>query len=109
MFFIGRSVFGHEVNTTNWEVWVGAIMTIGGGIWSWIDKTLAEDQKLSLIRTIMASAGAVVIASGKVDEVTWTNITGLVVVLMTFILGRVIKTKDANIASGDIPVSALKK
>lgn len=108
-FFVGRSFFGHTVTVDNWQVWVGALMIIIGGIWSWVRKELPEDQKISLIRTILASVGAVVIASGKVDELVWTNIVGVVIILAQFFIGQMIKTKDNKVANGLIAKDSLRK
>lgn len=99
-FLFGKNVFGTTLDSTTWEIWVGALLTLGSTIWGIVDKTSTIEAVQSGLRSVFTVGGGILVAMGKLTGQTLDSVVGLIAPIVTFLYSALSKQKNAQIASG---------
>lgn len=107
-FLIGHKLFNQAVDAPTWEIWGGALLSLGSLVWSVVDKSLGIEMLQTTIRQVLTAAGGILIASGKLDSARVESIVGFVLAALPFLYGILSRKKSASIITGKISVDKLK-
>ncbi len=97
-FLIGHHFLGVTVDAAWWDVFVGSILTLVGGIWSWVDKELDTEKKISLVRNAIVFIGGLLVSAGVIGDSLLQQVLGLLAAILPFILGNYLRGKVKNTA-----------
>lgn len=82
VFLIGKNIFGTLIDQSLWEMLVGTIMTIGGLIASFVERTTTVEIIQSGLSVLVKSASALLLAFGvlksSVDVEVWLPLVAIV-------------------------------
>ena len=92
-FLVGHHFLGTTVDAPYWDVFTGGIMAIVAGVWSWRDKLLSTEQKVSFARSTITFIAGIVVSAGWLTDNTVNTILGVITAIMPFIIGSVLKGK----------------
>jgi len=104
-YIIGHNVFGHQVNSSTWQIIAGAIITATGTLWGIFDKTAGIEAIQSGVRSVIVSIGGLLTAAGVLTGETLDAILGLVAAVIPALQSHLSKVKVQQIASGSLQVT----
>ncbi len=108
-YLIGHNLFGLAIDSTSWQIWLGAIVTVASTVWGVVDKSTGIEQLQSALRSIVISVGGLFVAAGKLSQNTLDAILGLLVAVVPMIQSQTSKVKNQQIAMGSIAPTAAGK
>lgn len=106
-YLVGHNVLGIAIDSSNWQIIAGTIMTIGGAGWGIVEKTATIESVESAVRSAIVAGSGVLVAAGKLSENTAIQITGLITAVMPLIQSALSKAKAKQVAQKVIAPSAV--
>lgn len=106
-YLVGHNLFGLAVDSTSWQIWVGAAVALGSIIWGIVSKSAGIEQIQSAVRSIIISIGGLFVAAGKLNGNTLDAILGLITAILPVIQSYTSKLKVQQMAAGTL-VPAIK-
>lgn len=108
-FFIGRKIFGTNIDPNNWQTAIAGITVIASFVWGILDKTANIEMWQSGLRTIITFIGGIFIAKGSLNTEQLATILSGVLTAVPLIYGLLSKQKSSMLASGKLQLSTLKQ
>jgi len=105
---LGKNIGGTVVDQNLTQMVLGVALGLAGLIWSFIDQTSTLESFQATIMNAFLFVGGLLVSSGKLSAeklATWGGIVSMLAALIYPILSR---KKSQAIASGTIPIEALK-
>jgi uncharacterized membrane protein len=105
-YIVGKNLFGHAVDSSTWQIIVGAAVTVASTIWGIVTKTANVEGVESAVRSVITSIGGLLASAGVISGDNLNAILGLVTALAPFLQSVLSKSKNQQIASGTITPTA---
>ena len=106
---IGKNIFGHAVDSNNYEIVAGAIITVASTIWGIVDKSAGIEQIQSAVRSVIISIGGIFVSSGLIKGDTLNSFLGLATAIIPVIQSYTSKVKVQQMVSGQVAATATGK
>lgn len=105
-YLLGKQILGSVVDQ-NWLIIVitGAV-TLASVIWGIVSKDIAAEQVASGLRSVIMSVGMIFVASGKLSTNNLEQVALIVVTVIPFILSKLNRDTNKEIANPNNPVTA---
>lgn len=103
---IGHNLFGAVVDASIWQEIVGGSVALGAAIWGVVDKSGNVEGLQSAVRSFLAAAGSLLVASGKISGDTLNGIIALVSLLIPILLSGLGKAKVVQINNGTLTTNS---
>lgn len=108
-FFLGKSLFGHNVDNVLLNEIIGIVMGVVSVVWSVLDKTASVEMVQGALRQTITFVGGFLIGAGYVTNQGVQSILGLATALGPFIQGYLARVKNTQLHNGTINTQQLKK
>lgn len=99
---VGHNLFGASVDASLWQEIAGGVIALGAAIWGVVDKSGTIDALQSAIRSFIASAGSLLVMSGKITGDTLNAIIAIITMLIPILWSHLGRAKVVNIANGSL-------
>lgn len=107
-FIAGKYLFGTVVDENIAVGITGAVISVASTAWGFVDKTVTQEMFQSTLRSIVATFGPLLVASGKITNQTVEFITLSISTLVPIAWSNSEATKNQNIAEGKTAIADLK-
>ena len=101
-FFVGKTIFGTEVNSEVWQGWLGGALALVSTVWGIVSKDATVESVQSGLRSFIVVAGGILIALGKLKSETLEAILGVIAAIIPFLYSTLSKQKTAQLANGTL-------
>lgn len=106
--FIGKSLFGAEIDQNTWELVMGVVLSLVGTVWSIVDKTVTIEKIQGTVRHVISVIGGALVASGKISAEHLELILGVILAIIPLVQGYFSRKKVQALESGKYSVNQLK-
>lgn len=104
-YLIGKSLFGHGIDSQAFQLIAGCVLAIVGTLWGMFSKSAAVDAKLSAFRSAIQLVCGLFVSLGVINEQTQESIMAIVPAVITVLQGHTGRTKALQIADGTVGVN----
>lgn len=101
-FLIGHNVFGKPLDSSTSEIIIGAVLSLIGIIWGFVDKTTTIDTGLSALRSVLLVLGGLGVSWGLISSNVFEAISGFTLSLIPILQSIFSKQKVKQLATGII-------
>ena len=105
---IGKAFFGITVDVNVIEAVIGIVLSVGGIVWGFVDKSINVESLQSLLRNLAATLGGLLIGGGRNElALTITNVIGVLIAIVPLFAAFLDHAKSAKLARNEIEVRKL--
>lgn len=101
-YLVGHNLLGVAIDSSTWQIILGAVVAVGSTIWGIVDKTAGIEQIQSAIRSVIISLGGILVAAGKLKGEVLEAIVGLVTAALPLLQSYTAKAKVVQMAAGTL-------
>lgn len=106
-FLLGKNLFGTAIDESLWQEIVGAAMIVISLIMTVLNKSSTVEMIEGFVRQLITALGGLLTGLGIVKEETYQAISGIIAVILPYVLSLLGKKKNQEIATGALGVKDL--
>lgn len=106
-FLLGKNLFGATIDEVIWQMIVGVVMIIISLVMTIVNKTSGIEMIEGLVRQLLTALGGLLTGLGIVQEEAYQSISGIIAIVLPYILSLLGKKKSQDVATGELPLKAL--
>ena len=105
---IGKAFFGITIDVNVIEAVIGIVLSVGGIVWGFVDKSINVESLQSLLRNLAATLGGLLIGGGRNElALTITNVIGVLIAIVPLFAAFLDHAKSEKLARNEIEVRKL--
>lgn len=107
-FLIGKNFFGSVLDASIWEQLVGAVLSIGTMVYSFIKRESTIEGFQTTIRGVLVFIGGLLVTAGKITGATLETVLGIFTIIGPHLYGWLSRKKTEGLVNGTVRLETLK-
>lgn len=107
-YLVGKNFLGVEIDNDWIQGTIGIVLSLGGAVWGWFDKTATLEQIQSAFRSAFSFLGVMLVGSGIIKDEVLQSVLGGLPIILSYLYAQTSKAKNKQVANGDLRIADLK-